>query len=65
MTSTAVVGDSDRTVGSSGRSVDRALERIGAHALRYGLVLVLVWIGAMKFTAYEAEAIQGLVANSR
>jgi uncharacterized membrane protein YkgB len=27
-------------------------------------VLVLVWIGAMKFTAFEAKAIQPLVANS-
>jgi reactive chlorine resistance protein C len=27
-------------------------------------VLVLLWIGAMKFTAYEAGAIQPLVANS-
>jgi uncharacterized membrane protein YkgB len=28
------------------------------------LVLVLGWIGAMKFTAYEATGIQGLVASS-
>jgi uncharacterized membrane protein YkgB len=27
-------------------------------------VLVLAWIGAMKFTAYEANAIHPLVANS-
>lgn len=40
------------------------MESIGRHAIRYGLVLVLVWIGAMKFTAYEAEGISGLVANS-
>jgi uncharacterized membrane protein YkgB len=64
MTFTAAVRDSDRTLGSSTHFVSHALERIGAHALRYGLVLVLFWIGAMKFTAYEAEGIQGLVANS-
>jgi uncharacterized membrane protein YkgB len=40
------------------------LESIGQHIARYALVLVLVWIGAMKFTAYEAAAIQPLVANS-
>jgi uncharacterized membrane protein YkgB len=40
------------------------LESIGLHVARYALVLVLVWIGAMKFTAYEAGAIQPLVANS-
>ena len=40
------------------------LESVGLHVARYALVLVLVWIGAMKFTAYEAGAIQPLVANS-
>ena len=33
-------------------------------AIRYSIVLVLAWIGAMKFTAYEAGAIEGLVASS-
>ena len=28
------------------------------------MVLVLLWIGGMKFTAYEAEGIRPLVANS-
>jgi len=32
--------------------------------LRYGLVLVVAWTGAMKFTVYEAVAIQPLVATS-
>jgi len=32
--------------------------------LRYSVALVLLWIGAMKFTAYEAGAIEGLVASS-
>src|SRR5258708_7890651 len=40
------------------------VETIGAYVLRYGLVLVLGWIGAMKFTGYEAGGIQPLVANS-
>lgn len=40
------------------------LESIGAKVIRYGLVIVLLWVGALKFTAYEAEGIQGLVANS-
>jgi reactive chlorine resistance protein C len=31
---------------------------------RYGLVVVIAWIGALKFTAYEAQGIQPLVANS-
>ena len=40
------------------------LERVGSAVLRYGLALILVWIGALKFAAYEAAAIEGLVANS-
>ncbi len=40
------------------------LENIGTNILRYGLVIILLWVGALKFTAYEAEGIQGLVANS-
>ena len=32
--------------------------------LRLGLVVVLVWIGALKFAQYEADSIVPLVANS-
>lgn len=37
---------------------------LGGKVTLYGLALVFLWIGAMKFTAYEANAIQGLVASS-
>src|SRR3954463_5203260 len=40
------------------------LNTIGIHITRYGLVIVLLWIGGMKFTAYEAEGIKPLGANS-
>jgi uncharacterized membrane protein YkgB len=40
------------------------MEAVGRHSVRYGLVLVLLWIGGMKFTAYEAAEISGFVANS-
>ncbi|MCP9493889.1 MAG: DUF417 family protein [Pyrinomonadaceae bacterium MAG19_C2-C3] len=40
------------------------LENLGTFVIRYGLVMVLLWVGALKFTAYEAEAIQPFVANS-
>ena len=40
------------------------LENVGTNVLRYGLVIILLWVGLLKFTAYEAEGIQGLVANS-
>ena len=41
-----------------------AIEDIGKTIVRYGLVIVLAWIGGMKFTAYEAMGIQPLVAHS-
>ena len=37
---------------------------VGTHTLRFSIATVLGWIGAMKFTAYEAGAIEGLVASS-
>ncbi len=40
------------------------LENLGATVLRYGLVVILLSVGALKFTAYEAEGIEPLVANS-
>lgn len=40
------------------------IERSGEFLIRYGLVIVLGWIGAMKFTAYEAEGIKALVSTS-
>jgi len=40
------------------------IERFGAIVLRYGLVIILVWVGALKFTAYEAEGIKVFVDNS-
>jgi reactive chlorine resistance protein C len=42
----------------------QTVEALGRHATRYGLVLVLLWIGGMKFIAYEAEGISGFVSNS-
>jgi len=40
------------------------LEGLGVLLLRYGLVIILLWVGALKFTAYEAEGIQVFVENS-
>ncbi|WP_017446459.1 YkgB family protein [Gayadomonas joobiniege] len=33
-------------------------------ALYISLIIIYLWFGGMKFTAYEANAIQGLVSNS-
>ncbi len=40
------------------------LQAGGTHLTRYGLVLVFLWIGGMKFTNYEAEGIRPFVENS-
>jgi hypothetical protein len=37
---------------------------VGRQVVRYGLVIVIAWIGALKFTSYEATAIQPLIAHS-
>jgi reactive chlorine resistance protein C len=41
-----------------------AIEGLGKAVVRWGLIVVLAWIGGMKFTAYEAMGIQPLVAHS-
>ncbi len=41
-----------------------SLQNIGAGVLRYGLVIILVSVGALKFTAYEARAVENFAANS-
>ena len=38
--------------------------RLGKGSIRFSIAGVLGWIGAMKFTAYEAGAIEGHVASS-
>ena len=40
------------------------IRALGFVLLRYGLVLVIGWIAAMKATEYEAKGIQPLIAHS-
>ena len=48
-----------------GRSATSSrVEAIGRELARYGVVVVVAWIGLMKFTAYEAEGIHLYVSNS-
>jgi len=56
----ATTMDRIETTGDLGHT----LESVGAKVIRYGLVIILLWVGALKFTAYEAEGIKALVANS-
>jgi uncharacterized membrane protein YkgB len=48
----------------SGSRVGAALTALGGGILRYGLVAILLYFGAFKFTATEAQGIQPLIANS-
>jgi uncharacterized membrane protein YkgB len=41
-----------------------AIDDIGKAIVRWGVVIILGWIGGMKFTGYEAMGIQPLVAHS-
>lgn len=43
---------------------ERAVASLGGFLARYGLVIVIGWIGLLKFTTYEAMGIQPLVASS-
>jgi uncharacterized membrane protein YkgB len=46
------------------RAMSSQVEAVGRELARYGLAVVVGWIGFMKFTTYEAEGIHSLVANS-
>src|SRR3977135_2381321 len=45
-------------------SLGSRVEAVGRELARYGLVVVVGWIGLMKFTAYEAEGIRLYVTHS-
>src|SRR5262249_11547317 len=45
-------------------SLSSQVEAVGSGLARYGLAVVVAWIGLMKVTAYEAEGIRPVVANS-
>ncbi|MFB7273556.1 YkgB family protein [Streptomyces sp. NPDC056244] len=46
------------------RTWSRPVTTVGHVIIRYGLSVVIAWIGAMKYTKYEATAIQPLISNS-
>jgi len=47
-----------------GRNKEHPVAVAGRQLVRYGLVVVIAWIGALKYSAYEAAAIHPLIANS-
>ena len=57
------------TINTKRSTIDRVfnlptIDAIAGVLGRYGLVVVIGWIGALKFADYEAHQIQPLVANS-
>jgi reactive chlorine resistance protein C len=64
MTSTMERNGSIVTTGTIAVDQSSVVQMAAAYLLRYGLVLVIAWIGFMKFTAYEAAGIQPLIAHS-
>ena len=59
-----VTREHQSTAPTEGAPWERRLEMTGAVLLRYSLVIVLLWVGALKFTAYEADAVANFVDNS-
>ena len=49
---------------TSAVAAEHPLATAGRLLVRYGLVAVIAWIGALKYTSYEAAAIQPLIAHS-
>jgi uncharacterized membrane protein YkgB len=47
-----------------GEAIVRSIHKISAFVLRYGLVLVVFWIGCLKFTAYESKGVFNHASHS-
>src|SRR3954452_14240052 len=60
----ALAAKGEHTTAHERGSLSSRAEAVGRGLARYGLVVVVGWIGLMKFTAYEAEGIRPFVANS-
>jgi len=48
----------------NGNAVVRRIDKISGFVLRYGLVLVVCWIGCLKFTAYESKGVFSHASHS-
>ena len=40
------------------------LDKFGKKAIRFGIVVIFIWIGGLKFFTYEADGVVPFVANS-
>jgi len=53
-----------RPAATAAGTAEHPVATVGRWWVRYGLVVVIAWIGALKYTSYEAAGIQPLVAHS-
>src|SRR4051812_10377628 len=60
----AAQGERGQTTAHERSSLSSRAEAVGRELSRYGLAVVVAWIGLMKFTGYEAEGIRPFVAHS-
>ena len=51
-------------LGVKGKAAVCSIGKISAFFLRYGLVLVVFWIGCLKFTAYESKGVFNHASHS-
>jgi uncharacterized membrane protein YkgB len=63
-TVSATRAEQDLTAAHEKYPLSSRTEAVGRELARYGLVIVIAWIGLMKFTTYEAEGIRLYVTNS-
>ena len=60
---TPIMHSTDESVARTDQ-ISSTVTALGHRVVRYGLAVVIGWIGMMKFTGYEANGIQPLVAHS-
>ena len=60
----SVVLGSGNTPAAAAVTAEHPVAIAGRLLVRYGLVAVIAWIGALKYGSYEATAIQPLIAHS-
>lgn len=53
-----------RGMTGQGQRLEHTLLRVGSVVIRFGLVVIILWIGALKLTAYEAEGARHHAATS-
>ena len=54
----------NKTASNIVQSADHIITAVGTAVVRYGLVVVIAWIGLMKFTGSEAMRIQQFISHS-